>query len=250
MRILHVADLHYALPQLDFVVEVAADFDLVVLAGDALNLASPVPLEAQSVVVLEYLARLAERTTVAVSSGNHDLTGPDEHGEQAALWLAGAREAAIPTDGDTIEVGGALVTICPWWDGPAGRTVLDERLGADAARRGDRWIWVYHWPPMGSPTCWTGTRHYGDEDLVGWIDEHRPDLVLAGHVHQPPFKPDGAWADRIDGTWVFNPGQQRGPRPPWIELDLEAGTATWTSLMGREVLRLDEDPPARTMGDG
>lgn len=250
MRILHVADLHYALPQLDFVVGAAADFDLVVLAGDALNLASPVPLEAQSVVILEYLARLAEQTTVVISSGNHDLTGPDEQGEQAALWLAEARAAGIPTDGDTIEVAGSLVTICPWWDGPAGRATLDDRLRADATRRGERWIWVYHWPPMGSPTSWTGSRHYGDEDLVGWIAEHHPDLVLAGHVHQPPFKPDGAWADRIDATWVFNPGQQRGPLPPWIELDLDAGTATGTSLLGREQLLLDRDPPPRTMGEG
>jgi hypothetical protein len=159
-----------------------------------------------------------------------------------------ARAAGIPTDGDTIEVGDAVVTICPWWDGPLGREALDRRLLDDAARRGRRWIWVYHWPPMGSPTCWTGQRHYGDEDLVGWIDRHRPDLVLAGHVHQPPFRADGAWADRIEGTWVFNPGQQRGPLPPWIELDLDAGTATWTSLMGREELRLDEPPPPAPHG--
>ncbi len=254
MRILHVADLHYALPQLDVVVEAATGFDLVVLAGDALNLASPVPLEAQAIVVLEYVARIQERTTVVISSGNHDLTGPDEHGEQAALWLAGARSLGVPTDGETIEVGDALVTVCPWWDGPVGRAALDARFAVDAERHRAgttaRWIWVYHWPPTGSPTSWTGQRHYGDDDLVGWIDQHRPDLVLAGHVHQPPFKPDGSWADRIDGTWVFNPGQQRGPRPACVELDLASGTAMWSSLMGHEALRLDEDPPERTIGRG
>jgi len=44
----------------------------------------------------------------------------------------------------------------------------------------------------------------------GWIDQHRPDMVLTGHVHQPPFKPDGAWAHRIGNTWVFNAGHQIG----------------------------------------
>ena len=37
MRLLAVADLHYSLPQFDWVLEVAPDFDVVVLAGDLLE---------------------------------------------------------------------------------------------------------------------------------------------------------------------------------------------------------------------
>ena len=77
MRILLVSDLHYTLPQFDWIVAAAPDFDLVVLAGDHLDVASAVPLDAQSVVVERYVALLRGRTTVVVSSGNHDLTGPD-----------------------------------------------------------------------------------------------------------------------------------------------------------------------------
>lgn len=246
--ILHVADLHYALRQLDWVVDAAERFDLVVLAGDQLNLAAPVDLAAQVPVVLEYLTLLQARTRVVVSSGNHDLTGPDANGEQAALWLDEVRAAGIPTDRDTITVGDTRVTVCPWWDGPLGRDAVDAQLALDAVDRPARWIWVYHWPPVGSPTCWTGKRHYGDDELGGWIDTYRPDLVLTGHVHQPPFRPDGAWADRIGSTWVLNPGQQLGPVPVRIEIDLDDGEAWWVSQLGHEELRLsDERAPERTV---
>jgi Icc-related predicted phosphoesterase len=109
-------------------------------------------------------------------------------------------------------------------------------------------LWIYHWPPLGSPTSWTGRRAYGDADLAGWITTHQPDMVLCGHVHEPPFKPTGAWADRIGTTWVFNPGRQIGPVPAHIAIDLGAGTAMWRSMMGDESLRLDDaKAPERTV---
>ena len=248
MRILLVSDLHYTLPQLDWVVRAAPSFDLVVLAGDHLDISSTVSLDAQSVVILRYLSLLQSAGRVAVSSGNHDLTGPDERGEQAALWLAEARAAGVPSDGDSLQIGNTRVTICPWWDGPLGRDAVQAQLAADAESRPARWIWVYHWPPLGSPTCWTGRRHYGDTELGAWIGRFRPDLVLTGHVHEPPFKPQGAWADRIDGSWVFNAGRQIGPVPAHIEIDLDAGTAAWNSMMGREELQLAAaTAPARSV---
>jgi len=247
-RILLVSDLHYSLPQLDWVVRAAPSFDLVVLAGDQLDISSTVSLDAQSVVILRYLALLQAAGRVVVSSGNHDLTGPDAQGEQAALWLAEARAAGVPTDGDSLSDGHTRVTICPWWDGPKGRAALEAQLSADAARRPAKWVWVYHWPPLGSPTCWTGKRDYGDADLGVWIDQHRPDIVLTGHVHEPPFKPTGSWADRIRDTWVFNAGRQIGPVPAHIAIDLEDGSASWNSLLGAEALCLaDARAPQRTV---
>lgn len=248
MRLLLVSDLHYTLPQLDWLVRTAPDFDLVVLAGDLLDISSYVPLDAQSVVILRYLSLLKGMTSVAVGSGNHDLTGPDVNGEQSALWLEAAREAGVPTDGDSLLIGDTMFTICPWWDGPLGRAKLEAQFAVAAEQRPARWAWVYHWPPLGSPTCWTGRRHYGDTDIGGWISRFQPDLVFTGHVHESPFKPDGAWADRINDTWIFNAGRQIGPVPAHIEIDLNAGTATWNSLMGVEVLHLDDRArPSRTV---
>ncbi len=248
MRILLVSDLHYSLPQLDWVVRTGPEFDLVVVAGDTLSIRSPVPLEAQSVIALEYLSLLQSVTSIAVSSGNHDLTGPDAHGEQSALWLEEARASGIPTDGDSLTVGDTLLTLCPWWDGPIGRARVAEQLAADGARRPRHWVWVYHWPPIGSPTCWTGRKDYGDSDLAAWIGEHEPDLVLTGHVHESPFKPDGNWADRLGRTWVFNAGSQIGSVPTHVVVDLAAHRATWSSMLGTEEIDLAAPAaPARSV---
>jgi hypothetical protein len=72
--------------------------------------------------------------------------------------------------------------------------------------------------------------------------------VLAGHVHEPPFKPEGSWADRIGDTWVFNPGRQIGPTPTFVDLDLDAGIATWVSMIGVEEFDLTSTTtPERTV---
>lgn len=248
MRLLLVSDLHYALPQLDWVVDVSPSFDVVALVGDSLNISSTVALDAQSVVVNKYLALIAAKTHLVVSSGNHDLTGPDAHGEQSALWLEDARAKGIPTDGDSLWLEDTLISVVPWWDGPLGRSDVACQLAVDAVRRPARWIWLYHWPPLGSPTCWTGRRDYGDADVRDWIEEFGPDFVLTGHVHDSPFKIDGSWIDRVGSAWVCNAGHQIGRVPAHIELDFAAGQATWVSMMGRETVDLLESSvPARTL---
>ena len=74
MRLLAVADLHYSLPQFDWVLEVAPDFDVVVLAGDLLELSSIVDRRAQAVVVRKYFDRLRAVTRLVTCSGNHVST--------------------------------------------------------------------------------------------------------------------------------------------------------------------------------
>jgi Icc-related predicted phosphoesterase len=235
MRILLVSDLHYTLQQLDWVTSVGGDYDLVVVAGDHLDIASIVEPDAQIAVVLEYFSRLATKTTVAACSGNHDLNARNEHGERSARWLEAARRSGVFVDGTSLITTRVLVTVCPWWDGPSTRDAVDRQLEENAPLRGDRqWIWVYHAPPDDSPTSWTGKRHYGDEDLVAWIDRHKPDVVLSGHVHQSPFATDGAWIDQIRSTWVLNAGRQPGPVPSRIELDTDTGVARWSSYAGVE----------------
>jgi Icc-related predicted phosphoesterase len=230
-----VSDLHYTLKQFDWVAAASVDFDVVVVAGDHLDIASAVAPDAQIAVVVEYLSRMTAHTTVIACSGNHDLNASNEFGERSAQWLVAAHHAGVLVDGATFAADDAFVTVCPWWDGPQTRERVGEQLARDAELVGDRqWIWVYHAPPDASPTSWTGRRHYGDEDLVRWIEQYQPAVVLCGHVHQSPFANNGNWMDHIGSTAVFNAGRQRGPIPASIELDTDARTAAWRSLEGTE----------------
>jgi predicted phosphodiesterase len=120
MRGLLVSDLHYALKQFDWVHGVADRFDLVVIAGDSLDVSSAVAFPAQIVVVSKYLRRLAERTRLVASSGNHDLNARAADGERVATWRAKGRVPGVLTDGDHAEIDDVSLTICRWWDGPLG----------------------------------------------------------------------------------------------------------------------------------
>jgi Icc-related predicted phosphoesterase len=241
MRALVVSDLHYGLRAFDWVVANADDYDIVVIAGDMLDIRSYVEPDAQIAVVLEYLARLTAKTTVVACSGNHDLNAENELGERAAVWLRGAHPD-VHIDGGRIVTDDVYVTVCPWWDGPKTRAEVDQKFAVDAGRVGDRiWVWVYHAPPDQSPTSWTGKRYYGDAQLNAWIEQYEPALVLCGHVHESPFVDDGGWADRIGTTLIVNAGREPGPVPPHVVIDTDAREITWRSAADRGALSFARD---------
>jgi Icc-related predicted phosphoesterase len=238
VRILAVSDLHYKLPHYDWLVKAAADVDIVVLAGDLADVVSPVPVEVQSVVLGNYLTSLSQHATVLAASGNHDLDGPGGHGEQVAGWLREASAEGIHVDGATFDRDGVRFTICPWWDGPATREEVDEQLAQAAQDRPQKWVWLYHAPPAGTPLCRDGRREFPDHDLAAWIEQYQPDIVLCGHIHQAPWVSGGSWHARLGRTWVFNPGKQVGPVPPHITLDTEAMSAEWFGVFMSETVDL------------
>ena len=84
MRCLVVADLHYSLPQFDWLLAAADQFDLIIFAGDALNVGSLVDFRAQIVVVKKYLILLSSITPVILCSGNHDLDERSPEGEKVS----------------------------------------------------------------------------------------------------------------------------------------------------------------------
>lgn len=245
MKCLLVADLHYALKQYDWLVRAAPQFDVVVIAGDLLDLGSYVPRPAQIVVILKYLQRLKGLTRLVICSGNHDLDALTAEGEKTARWFSEIRSLGIAADGDSFEVDGTLFTVCAWWDGPATRAVVGEQLAADAAKQKKRWVWVYHAPPAGSPTSWDGKRSFGDAALAEWIATYGPDLVFSGHVHYAPMSPGGSWIDRIGKTSIFNAGYQLGPVPAYVVIDTNEDATLWFSATGLEAAQLDTQQPHR-----
>src|ERR1700692_2339547 len=156
MRCLVVADLHYSLPQFDWLLSAAPQFDLVIFAGDALNIGSSVDFRAQIVVVKKYLALLSGLTRVILCSGNHDLDGRNPEGEKISKWVL--EVLGIACDGDSLTIGDTLFTVCPWCDGPLLNARLNDQLEQAPARGLKHWIWVHHAQPANSPTSWGGKR--------------------------------------------------------------------------------------------
>ncbi len=230
MRMLFVADLHYALKQFDWLIASAPQYDTVIIGGDLLDLASALDLDVQIVVVEKYLRRLATVTRVLVTSGNHDGDDRNAAEESICRWLQDVRGDRLFVDGDTVEIDDTLITLCPWWDGAEIRAQVERQLETDAARPKKHWVWIYHSPPEGSPVSWTGRKSGGDDILTAWIQRFRPTVVLSGHIHNAPFYAEGAWIDRLSETWVVNPGRQIGPKPTYVVLDLDLQTAQWFSI--------------------
>lgn len=247
MKCLLVSDVHYNLKQYDWVLAQAGYNDVVVLAGDHLDISSPVDLRSQITVIQTYMRRIGAKTRLLVCSGNHDLDARNPAGEKYARWIQRARQFGVPTDADSVTIGDTLFTICPWWDGPESCQQIAPQFERDSRVEKARWIWVYHAPPSNSPTCWDGRKFFGDDQLLGWIGQYQPDMVLTGHIHQSPFKKDGSWVDRIGNTWVFNAGRQPGPVPCHVVINTEIEEALWFSLKGGQAVHLDRPllrPPA------
>jgi Icc-related predicted phosphoesterase len=227
VRILAATDVHYRLGHYDWLVANSGSVDVIALSGDLADIRSPVPLEAQIVVIGRYLELLAESAIVLAVSGNHDLDGPAAHGEQVASWLRQEFHGPVHCDGTSVDLDGFRFTMCPWWDGPITRQAVDAQLELAAVNRPERWVWLYHAPPAGTVLCNDGKREFPDRDLTDWITLHQPDIVLTGHVHQAPWTEGGSWHDRLGDTQIFNAGQQIGKIPAHIRVDTDTGTADW-----------------------
>lgn len=242
--LLVVSDLHLRPELLDWVADRARAVDVVVIAGDLLEAAGGPSADAQAAIARSFVASLGEHATVVVASGNHDLDGVDADGERCSRWN-GELAGLAHVDGEFLELGDTVISVCPWWDGPIGAGALRRQLELHAERvAGRRWVWVHHAPAAGSPTAWDGRRDCGDAVLSELIAQHRPALVLSGHVHQAPFIEGGHWFDDRDGTVLCNAGQQRGSVPTHLLIELDEGVVTWSSEVAVERRSLS---PARQL---
>lgn len=238
MKALLVSDIHMNLEQLRWVEQQASSYDLVIIAGDLLQLAYTTEKSEQIATLLPILKRIRDHASLAVVSGNHDLDSLTSEGEEYAQWIRQLAASLIVSDGTGGETDHLRITPCPWWNGPEIRREMLDAIADDKVSSEQQWLWIHHAPPRGSKIAQTSRGDAGDPFLLKLIGKYRPDFVVSGHIHNAPFLTKGSWYEKIDSTWVFNPGKQPGSIPTYINLDLDNREATFISFEEKETISL------------
>ncbi|MDF1657965.1 MAG: metallophosphoesterase [Verrucomicrobiales bacterium] len=235
MKILVVSDIHYSLQQYDWLARESIAYDLVIIAGDLMEMGSIVDLDTQASVVSQYFRRISAVVPLVVCSGNHDLL-KDYEGVRSPEWLEELAILNLTVDHGCYETADLRILSFPWWESDKERDHIAQWLETQARANDTRPVfWVHHAPPRGAKTAWSGKRDLGVKSLVGWIERYKPDIVFSGHVHNAPYyTPEGSWIDRIGETVVINGGRQIGEKPATVELELENGHLVWCGMEGCE----------------
>ncbi len=224
------------LKQFEWLAQEAEYVDLIVIAGDLLQLGHSSDKAEQISQIRPLLKHIRDRCPLLLSSGNHDGDQLNHADEECAAWIETLKtELACSSD---FENGKYRFTSCPWWNGPSTRKAMLDKIQGKQPAENVSWTWIHHAPPRGSKTAWTLKGDAGDPYLLKLIGRYQPDFVLCGHVHSAPFYADGAWSERVGKTWVFNPGKQIGDVPSHIQIDLAQQNARYSSLEGIEILDL------------
>ena len=215
MRILVVSDLHYRLPHFDWLVEAATRPTPWCRRRPRRRGQPGPPRRPDRRPRATTSTMLAERTTVFVASGNHDLDGP---GATASRWRRGCGASSrrgLHVDGSSRRRRRHPASPCA--RGGTGRS--------PATRSASSWPGLPSTgrpagcgsttrPRRALPLCLDGRRTFPDHELAEWIAQHRPDFVFCGHIHQSP------WARAAHGTpaWVApgssTPASRSAPSRP------------------------------------
>jgi Icc-related predicted phosphoesterase len=198
MRLLAFSDLHRDLRQAARLVELSADADIVIGAGDLASVHRGLE------EAIDALAAI-EAPTVLVP-GNNETDAALR--EAAATW-----PATTVLHGEGAEIGGidvfglgAGVPITPWdWSFD-----LDEPEAAELlAGCPEGAVLVVHSPPHGHVDVSSSGEHLGSTAVLAAIEEKRPRLALCGHIHE-------SWGaeSEIGPTRVVN----LGPAGTWFDV--------------------------------
>jgi Icc-related predicted phosphoesterase len=197
VRILAFSDLHRDLEQAARLVEMSAQADVVIGAGDFASVHEGLE---------ETIGALAaiERPTVLVPGNNEtvDALRAAAAGWGAATVLHG--EAATIAGGEFFGLG-AGIPVTPWdWSFDLDDEAATEMLAACPAAA----VLVLHSPPKDHCDS-AGGGNFGSSALLRAIEEKRPRLAVCGHIHE-------SWGceSRIGPT----PLRNLGPNGTWLEV--------------------------------
>jgi uncharacterized protein len=198
VRILAFSDLHRNLGQAAELVEMSADADVVIGAGDFASIHEGLG------EAIDTLAAIGAPTVLV--PGNNETE--DALREAAAAWSAAdvLHGGGIEIDGVEFYGLGAGVPITPWdWSFD-----LDDEAAAEMlAGCPEGAVLVLHSPPQGHCDTNGAGDHFGSEALLRTIEEKRPRLAVCGHIHE-------SWGceSRVGETPVHN----LGPSGIWLEV--------------------------------
>jgi Icc-related predicted phosphoesterase len=196
MKLLAFSDLHRNLEQAAILVEMSAEADVVIGAGDFASVHEGLE---------EMIGALAaiETPTILVPGNNET---EDALREAAESWSAAT---VLHGGGTTIEgvefYGlGAGVPVTPWdWSFD-----LDDESAAEMLAPCPKGaILVIHSPPQGHCDANGSGDHFGSPALLAAIEEKSPRLAVCGHIHE-------SWGcqSQVGATPIHN----LGPNGTWL----------------------------------
>ncbi|MBS1860971.1 MAG: metallophosphoesterase family protein [Actinobacteria bacterium] len=199
MRILAFSDLHRDLDQAAKLVEMSADADLVIGAGDFASVHEGLE---------EALAALAPIEAPAILVPGNNETADALRAAAAAAWPAATVLHGEGTTFDGVEFFGlgAGIPTTPWeWS----FDLSEEEAAAMIAPAPQGCVLVLHSPPQGHCDGGDPDTHFGSAALLAAVEEVRPGLVVFGHIHE-------AWG--CQSTVGDSPLRNLGPAGTWIEV--------------------------------
>lgn len=197
MKVLAFSDLHRDLSQAAELVEMSAEADVVIGAGDFASVHEGLE------ETIDALAAI-EAPTVLVPGNNET---EDALRNAAAGWKAATVLHGAGTSIDGVEFYGlgAGIPVTPWdWSFDLDDGAAAEKLAACPAGA----VLVLHSPPQGHCDANGGGDHFGSPALLSAIEAKRPVLAVCGHIHE-------SWGcqSRIGETPIHN----LGPAGTWLE---------------------------------
>jgi Icc-related predicted phosphoesterase len=198
VKLLAFSDLHRDLGQASELVEMSAEADVVIGAGDFASVHEGL------VETIEALAAI-ETPTILVPGNNETESALRE---AAASWSAATvlHGAGTTIDGVEFYGLGAGIPETPWdWSFDLDDEAATEML----APCPENAVLVLHSPPQDHCDANGGGDHFGSPALLAAIEEKRPRLSVCGHIHE-------SWGcqSQIGDTPVHN----LGPEGTWLTI--------------------------------
>ena len=198
MRILAFSDLHRDLRQGAQLVEMAAEADVVIGAGDFASMHEGLE---ETIGALSGI----ETPTILVPGNNETV---DALRKTAAGWNAATvlHGEGATIDGVEFFGVGAGIPVTPWdWSFDLDDEAATEKLSACPEEA----VLVLHSPPKDHCDSGGGGGNFGSPALLRAIEGKRPRLAVCGHIHE-------SWGceSQIGPTPIRN----LGPKGTWLEV--------------------------------